>query len=113
MAEGLEPLTRRDDITFVARAHSQDMIDNNFFAHKNLQGFNAHDRVRNAGFMDLGTAENIFMEPKNAIFAHEGFMNSLGHRENLLKPTHDYTSVGIAFKSDFKPYYTIMFHRQW
>lgn len=115
MAEGLDPLLQRNDITPIARAHSEDMVANNFYSHVNLKGESPQDRVRNAGFQDLGTGENIFMGPASAIVAHEGFMNSKGHRDNILRPGYDYVSVGVAFNTATggTPYYTVKLHIQW
>ncbi|MFC6602600.1 CAP domain-containing protein [Ectobacillus funiculus] len=44
------------------------------------------------------------------MFAHEGLMNSLGHRENILQENYKYLGVGVAFNNESEPYYTENFY---
>ena len=91
--------------------HSQDMADNDFFAHSNLKGESPFDRMRKEGIIYTSAAEKIAAGTANAIQAHEGWMNSAGHRANILD---DYKNlgVGVAYNSNsrYKYYYTQNFY---
>jgi uncharacterized protein YkwD len=50
--------------------------------------------------------ENLAYGQFSSIFAHEGLMNSLGHRENILRKDYEYLGVGVAFNDESQPYYT-------
>lgn len=89
----------------VARLHSQDMLDNNYFAHVNLDDKGPGERLTDAGVVWSVYAENLatfrgYSEgviPERAV---EAWMDSSGHRENILRPTVAYTGVGIALEED-------------
>jgi uncharacterized protein YkwD len=79
----------------VAGAHSQDMINRNFFDHINPDGLDPGDRLTNAGYNWLGAGENIgggFTTPQ-AMF--NAWMSSPGHRAGMLSDY--YTEVGIGY----------------
>ncbi|MHB1484724.1 MAG: CAP domain-containing protein [Saccharofermentanales bacterium] len=69
----------------IARLHSADMFKNNYFSHTNLKGLNSSARFRAAGLSYSDCAENIAKNHPSAINAHESFMNSAGHRKNILR----------------------------
>jgi uncharacterized protein YkwD len=50
--------------------------------------------------------ENLAYGQFSSIFAHEGLMNSLGHRKNILREEYEYLGVGVAFNNESQPYYT-------
>ena len=62
------------------------MAVNNFFSHHNLQGEDPGERLEKEGVRWNQYAENIAAGP-NAIFANNGWINSWGHRENMLGDT--------------------------
>ncbi|MFB4165190.1 S-layer homology domain-containing protein [Alteribacillus sp. JSM 102045] len=89
-----------------ARAHSADMVRNQFFDHTNLDGENPFDRMRKDGIKFYNAAENIAYGQVSPIFAHEGWMNSKSHRDSLLG-NYKRLGVGVAFNESRKqPYYT-------
>lgn len=59
-----------------------------------------------------GAGENLATGQPSSIFAHEGLMNSLGHRENILKAGFDSLAVGVAFNEENQPFYTENFLRK-
>lgn len=90
---GLEPLTMNNKARQVARAYSTDMFANGYFSHVDPDGHTPFDRMRSGG-VEFGTAgENLALAPTLKL-AHQGLMNSPGHRANILKP--EYRSVGIG-----------------
>lgn len=108
---GLAPLLYDQDLKRATRAHSQDMIDNRYFSHTGSDGSQPKDRMIAAGYtQERLYAENLAYGQVSAIFAHEGLMNSLGHRENILRKDATNVGVGVAFDNDNVPYYTINFY---
>ena len=90
-----------------SRKHSQDMADNNFFAHINFKRESPFDRMKKERIVCVSAAENIAAGSANAIQAHEGWMNSAGHRVNILG-NYETLGVGVGYNSDseYKYYYT-------
>ena len=94
-----------DVISEVARAHSVDMVQNHYFSHDNLEGESPFDRMDDGDIEYVMAAENIAAGQSSAIFAHEGLMNSIGHRNNILGDC-ERLGVGVAFGGDYNVYYT-------
>jgi uncharacterized protein YkwD len=67
--------------------------------------------MQNDGIVYTFAGENLAAGQFSSIFAHEGLMNSLGHRENILRPEFTFLGVGVAFNSESRPYYTEDFYR--
>lgn len=92
---GLSTLGTDTLLVQVAEAHSQDMVNRNFFSHTNPDGQDPGDRLDNAGYKWLTYGENIgggYTSPQ-AMF--NAWMNSSGHRANLLNP--NFTEIGIGY----------------
>jgi uncharacterized protein YkwD len=106
VAHGVNPLTWNEHVKYTAREHSLDMAVNNYFDHVNLSGQSPFDRMQEDRIVFAVAGENLAYGQFSSIFAHEGLMNSLGHRENILKSEFKYLGVGVAFNSESKPYYT-------
>lgn len=103
---GLSVLVWDEQVRETARKHSIDMAENNYFDHTNLEGQSPFDRMLEDQITFSVAGENLAYGQFSSIFAHEGLMNSLGHRENILKPEFDYLGVGVAFNDESHPYYT-------
>lgn len=99
-------LTWDNDVRETARKHSRDMAENQYFDHTNLQGQSPFDRMKEDDIQFNMAGENLAYGQFSSIFAHEGLMNSLGHRENILKENYQYLGVGVAFNNKSQPYYT-------
>lgn len=99
-------LTWDDHVRETAREHSADMAANDYFDHKNLQGQSPFDRMKEDAVAFHTAGENLAYGQLSSIFAHEGLMNSLGHRENILRQDYEYLGVGVAFNEKSQPYYT-------
>lgn len=108
---GLKPLTYDKGLTDQARKHSQDMIDNHYFSHIGSDGSQPYNRMQAAGYKEQMYAENIAYGQYSSIYAHEGLMNSLGHRKNILNKKLTHVGVGVAFDENNIPYYTINFYK--
>jgi uncharacterized protein YkwD len=103
---GLSPLTWDDGVKMTARGHSVDMADNNYFSHTNREGESPFDRMEGDDIAFRTAGENLAYGQMSSIFAHEGLMNSKGHRENILQSHYEYLGVGVAFNEESQPYYT-------
>jgi uncharacterized protein YkwD len=104
------PLLKWDETARkTARKHSEDMAENRYFSHTNLAGKSPFDRMKDDGITFFVAGENLAYGQYSSIFAHEGLMNSMGHRENIVKPDFGYLGIGAAFNSDNQPYFTANF----
>jgi len=96
----------------VARNHSREMADFNRFAHEGIGGTTPARRVTAAGISYKGVAENITMNnnPEEAMHqAVRDWMDSPGHRKNILDRRFRTTGVGVAVSEDGKYYFTQLF----
>ncbi len=92
---GCGPLRTNSALTEAAEAHAADMVDRHYFAHDSLDGRSPFDRMKAAGYRGGAMAENIAVGYKSAAAVVEGWMNSEGHRKNILNCT--YTVIGIGY----------------
>lgn len=93
-AAGLKPLAPDPELTEVARRHSADMFARGYFAHNTPEGRSPFDRIRAAGVSFRTAGENLALAPTLPV-AHNGLMNSPGHRENILRPEFGRVGIGI------------------
>lgn len=103
---GLSILQWEKPLIETARKHSKDMAANNYFSHTNRDGQSPFDRMQEDGISFQMAGENLAAGQPSSIFAHEGLMNSLGHRENILNEGFSSLAVGVAFNENAQPYYT-------
>jgi uncharacterized protein YkwD len=102
----LSLLTWDEHVRETARKHSDDMALNDYFSHTNLEGESPFDRMEEDDLLFHMAGENLAYGQFSSIFAHEGLMNSIGHRKNILQKDYEYLGVGVAFNQDSKPYFT-------
>lgn len=91
---GLRPLALDPELTPVARSHSADMFARGYFAHDTPEGHDPFDRIRAAKVSFLTAGENLALAP-TVMVAHNGLMNSPGHRRNILDPQFGRVGIGI------------------
>ena len=112
-ARGLDQLSSQSQIATAARNHSADMACNGFFSHTGSDGTLPWDRASALGYNYSAIAENIFAGSSNAQTAYNAWMNSPGHRDNMLNPT--YSEIGIGYRylagSPYGAYTTAVFAR--
>lgn len=92
---GIAPLEFDPTLKEVARSHSQDMFLRGYFSHYSPEGKDVGDRLTAAGVFFLVAGENLAYAP-NVKIAHEGLMNSTGHRENILDTQYHKLGVGVV-----------------
>jgi len=91
---GLSALKADPELTQVARAHSQDMFARGYFAHFTPEGKSPFDRMDMAHVQYTTAGENLALAHSLSI-AHNGLMNSPGHRANILNPAFGRVGIGI------------------
>ncbi|MFD6440999.1 CAP domain-containing protein [Peribacillus sp. NPDC060186] len=102
----LSVLSWDKQVKVTAQDHSADMAVNQYFNHTNLEGESPFDRMEDDKIKFRMAGENLAAGQNSSIFAHEGLMNSIGHRENKLQKDFESLGVGVAFEDNAKPYYT-------
>lgn len=105
---GCGPVTANDRLTAAALGHSQDMADNDYFDHTSQDGRTPWDRAEAAGYHNA-IGENIAMGYTTAESVIDGWMNSEGHRANILNCDAAEIGIGVARSGDGPLYWTQMF----
>jgi uncharacterized protein YkwD len=112
-AYGLPPLRLAGDLSVVAREHSQDMVERDYFAHQSPDGRDLRHRFARHGISNWRyIAENIacnrgYEDPVNAAVA--GWMNSPGHRKNILNKNLAESGIGVAVSDSGRVFFTQVF----
>ncbi len=113
LANGLVPLAWDAELCRLARLHSEDMSRRGFFDHETPEGLRPKDRARVAGVLGFRViAENIAYNKgyeNPAALAVDRWMNSSGHRANILYYRFQYSAIGSYVASDGSVYLTQIF----
>lgn len=113
--QGLSELRQHAELAQVARSYSRRMAEQQFFAHQSPQGDTMVERVRSAGIRYFMLGENLFTStniPQPVPAAVTGWMNSPGHRANILQSEYRETGVGV-WRQGNTYYFTQLFLRAW
>lgn len=102
---GVGPLRVDAKMTEVARAHSRDMFVHHYFAHIDPDGRSGGDRLEAAGVSFNVAAENLAYAPDVAT-AHQGLMESPGHRKNILDPEFHRVGIGVVDSGSYGRMFT-------
>lgn len=92
---GLKPLQMDDKLMKSARAKSADMASKNYFSHTSPTYGSPFDQMKANGITYRAAAENIAMGQRSAEEVVKGWMESPGHRQNILTP--GFTHIGIGY----------------
>jgi uncharacterized protein YkwD len=93
-----EPLAQNPLLDCVARAHSLDMFERDYFDHQNPDGDQPWDRMEAAGYEWRQAGENIASGSSTAGAVMEQWMSSDDHCANIMSP--EFVHVGIGFHGD-------------
>ncbi len=105
---GLKPLKLDPALSKVALTKSEDMLNNNYFSHQSPTYGSPFDMMKKFGIKYKTAGENIAKGQKTAADVMKAWMNSEGHRKNILNPT--FTDIGVGYvSSGGKTYWTQMF----
>ncbi len=95
---GLEPLILNENLCKAAQEHVEDMYSNNYFSHESLSGATVKDRINRYSNGFSFYAENIAYGQTTPEEVVKDWMNSEGHRANILG---NYTQIGIGFYGNY------------
>jgi uncharacterized protein YkwD len=98
-ANGCQPLTASPALTALASAFSEEMAVKNFFSHTDPSGKTPWDRAAAAGITDLG-GENIARGQQTPADVMAAWMQSPGHRANILNCSYRSLGVGVYYGPD-------------
>lgn len=108
VANGLAILKIDDELQNVARIKAKDMVDNNYFSHNSPIYGSPFDMIKNFGIRYKTAGENIAGNSSNS-GAVNAWMNSEGHRDNILNSSFNYTGVGVVKSPKYGKVYVQMF----
>lgn len=91
---GLNTLEFDVNLRETGRVHSKDMFERGYFSHYSPEGESVADRAQRQGISYLIIGENLAYAPSLEI-AHDGLMNSEGHRANILSDSYNKIGIGI------------------
>ena len=95
---GLSPLTLSPTLSNAAQRPAEDLVRSGDFSHTGSDGSQPSDRALEAGYPCRYVGENIAAGSSTASMTMQQWMNSAGHRDNILKP--EYTEVGFGYVAD-------------
>jgi uncharacterized protein YkwD len=114
--KGLSSLEWNSDLARLARNYSQQMAQENFFSHYDRDGFSVFERIKSTKINDWNKlGENLFECTGTREFISlsvEKWMQSPGHRRNILDSEFNTSGIGVAMTRDGKIYVTQVFLRR-
>lgn len=92
---GCGPVSGNSTLHSAALKHSQDMANRDYFDHTNPDGDGPGERITAAGYRWSTYGENIAAGQKDAAAVMDGWMNSPGHRANIVNCAFKELGVGV------------------
>ena len=105
---GLSALKIDSQVQNVARVKAQDMVDNNYFSHTSPTYGSPFDMMKSFGITYKAAGENIAGNSSNS-GAVNAWMNSEGHKANILSNNYNYTGIGVVSSPKYGKIYVQMF----
>lgn len=106
--QGLSALKVDAELQRVARIKAQDMVDNNYFSHNSPIYGSPFDMLKSFKVSYKTAAENIAGNSNNSA-AVNAWMNSPGHKANILNGSYQYTGIGVVSSPTYGKIYVQMF----
>ncbi len=97
-SQGLSSLKSNSELNKLAQMKAEDMANNNYFSHTSPTYGSAFDMMNTYGVSYRTAGENIAKGQKTAEAVMTGWMNSSGHRANILNSS--YTEIGVGYAKD-------------
>ncbi|MET9678583.1 CAP domain-containing protein [Streptomyces sp. NPDC006482] len=97
---GCGPLRSEGHLRTAAQGHADDMAERDYYEHDSPEGRDAGDRITGAGYTWSTWGENIHRGPKTPARAMEDWMDSPGHRENILNCSFKDIGVGVTLTAN-------------
>lgn len=92
---GLQPLTLSEKLTSIANTKAKDMADKNYFSHTSPTYGSPFDMLKHFGVSYTAAGENIAAGQRSAKEVMNSWMNSSGHKANILNK--NYTQLGVGY----------------
>ena len=105
---GLSALKIDAEVQRVARIKAQDMVDNNYFAHESPTYGTPFQMLKSFKISYNTAGENIAGNSSNSA-AVNAWMNSSGHKANILNGNYNYTGIGVVSSAKYGKVYVQMF----
>ncbi|MET8546536.1 CAP domain-containing protein, partial [Kitasatospora sp. NPDC004799] len=105
---GCGPVSAEPRLASAAQSHSDDMADRNYFDHASPEGNHADHRIEAAGYSWSTWGENIARGQKDPAAVMDSWMNSPGHRANILNCSFKQLGVGVRTGAN-GPWWTQVF----
>lgn len=105
---GLTALKHDNGVQRVARIKAQDMVDNNYFSHTSPTYGSPFDMLKNFKISYKTAGENIAGNSSNSS-AVTAWMNSSGHKANILNSSFNYTGIGVVSSPKYGKMYVQLF----
>jgi hypothetical protein len=96
---GLSPLKANAELNYAADKYAEEMSERGVLSHTGPDGSKPWDRAEAVGYEARMMGENLAAGQRTAEQVVEGWMNSSGHRANILKP--QYTDIGVGFYNNY------------
>ena len=105
---GLPDLQNDSEVQRIARIKAQDMVDNNYFSHNSPTYGSPFDMLKSFKVSYKTAGENIAANSSNSS-AVTAWMNSSGHKANILNSSFNYTGIGVVSSPRYGKMYVQMF----
>lgn len=106
--QGLTALKVDSEVQRVARIKAQDMVDNNYFSHNSPTYGSPFDMLKSFKISYKTAGENIAGNSSNSA-AVKAWMNSSGHKANILNSSFNYTGIGVVSSNKYGKMYVQIF----
>ncbi len=107
--QGLKPLVISAKLTDIANKKAKDMADNGYFDHTSPTYGSPFDMLKRFGVKYTMAGENIAAGQKNATEVMNSWMNSSGHRANILKAEYEQIGIGYVTGGKWGTYWVQLF----
>ncbi|HSM82998.1 MAG TPA: CAP domain-containing protein [Nodosilinea sp.] len=105
------PLTLDDSLMAAAQGHAQDMATSGRMSHTGSDGSTLRSRIDGTRYSWSTIGENVAMGQPTAAAVMTAWMNSPGHRQNILNPAFTELGIGYAVGAGQRPYWAQVFAR--
>jgi uncharacterized protein YkwD len=103
-AQGLPSLVMNGQLNTAAQGHANDMLSRSYYGHESPEGTAAHQRIAATGYQAMASGENIAKGQFSVQEVMDGWMNSEGHRANILNSNFEEVGFGLAFGQNLNGY---------
>lgn len=110
--QGLKELKLSNNISNIANIKAQDMAKNNYFSHTSPSFGSPFEMLQHFGVSYKAAGENIAAGQKSAEEVMKSWLNSSGHRANILNPAYTELGVGFATGGTYKTYWVQLFVKE-